>query len=119
MTADPSDTVCYLVGPDQLLVNRLSGDYSPLHSDPLSRCEPVATGRFCTASAPSDFAARAVLDTLGGDVDLTSMSARFTGPVWPGDVAGRPGRGVNGFGPARARLMAKGLVCGPEHGRGT
>jgi hypothetical protein len=33
-----------------------------------------------------------------------------------GEVAGRLGRGVNSFGPARASLIFKGLVFAPEHG---
>lgn len=33
-----------------------------------------------------------------------------------GEVAGRLGRGVNSFGPARASLISKGLVYAPEHG---
>lgn len=33
-----------------------------------------------------------------------------------GEVAGRLGRGANSFGPARASLIAKGLVYAPEHG---
>lgn len=33
-----------------------------------------------------------------------------------GEVAARLGRGVNSFGPARASLIAKGLVYAPEHG---
>lgn len=33
-----------------------------------------------------------------------------------GEVAARLGRGVNSFGPARASLIAKGLVYAPGHG---
>ena len=33
-----------------------------------------------------------------------------------GEVAGRLGRGVNSFGPARASLISKGLIYAPEHG---
>lgn len=33
-----------------------------------------------------------------------------------GEVAGRLGRGANSFGPARASLIAKGLIYAPEHG---
>lgn len=33
-----------------------------------------------------------------------------------GDVAARLGRSVNSFGPARASLIAKGLIFAPEHG---
>jgi acyl dehydratase len=31
------------------------------------------------------FAGRAVLEVAGAGATLTSMSARFAGPVWPGD----------------------------------
>jgi hypothetical protein len=33
-----------------------------------------------------------------------------------GDVAARLGRSVTSFGPARASLIAKGLIFAPEHG---
>jgi hypothetical protein len=33
-----------------------------------------------------------------------------------GEVAARLGRGANSFGPARASLIAKGLIYAPEHG---
>jgi hypothetical protein len=33
-----------------------------------------------------------------------------------GEVAGRLGRAVNSFGPARASLISKGLIYAPEHG---
>ena len=33
-----------------------------------------------------------------------------------GEIAGRLGRGVSSFGPARASLIAKGLIYAPEHG---
>ena len=33
-----------------------------------------------------------------------------------GDVAARLGRGVTSFGPARAKLISKGLIFAPEHG---
>jgi hypothetical protein len=33
-----------------------------------------------------------------------------------GDVAARLGRSVTSFGPARANVIAKGLIFAPEHG---
>jgi acyl dehydratase len=83
---DSVKTVSYQTSRDQALVYRLSGDYNPLHSDPsfavragLDR--PILHG-LCTFG----FAARAALDVVGAGGVLTSMSARFAGPVWPGDT---------------------------------
>lgn len=83
---DSGKTVSYQTSRDQALIYRLSGDYNPLHSDPsfavragLDR--PILHG-LCTFG----FAARAALDVVGAGAVLTSMSARFAGPVWPGDT---------------------------------
>ncbi|MDH3008434.1 MULTISPECIES: MaoC/PaaZ C-terminal domain-containing protein [Gordonia] len=79
-------TLTYETRPDQALIYRLSGDYNPLHSDPAFAARagmdrPILHG-LCTFG----FAGRAVLDVAGPDATLTSMSARFAGPVWPGDT---------------------------------
>ena len=82
---DSVKTVGYQTSRDQALIYRLSGDYNPLHSDPSFAARagldrPILHG-LCTFG----FAARAVLDVAGIGAVLTSMSARFAGPVWPGD----------------------------------
>lgn len=82
----PTKTVTYQTHPDQALLYRLSGDYNPLHSDPAFAARagmdrPILHG-LCTFG----FAGRAVLEMAGTDRTLTSMSARFAGPVWPGDT---------------------------------
>lgn len=74
---------------DQALLYRLSGDRNPLHSDPWFAREragfpaPILHG-LCTYG----IAGRALLFALcgGDDARLTSMSARFTAPVLPGEV---------------------------------
>lgn len=82
----PVKTVTYHTRPEQALLYRLSGDYNPLHSDPAFAARaghdrPILHG-LCTFG----FAGRAVLDVAGPDAVLTSMSARFAAPVWPGDT---------------------------------
>jgi len=37
-------------------------------------------------------------------------------PAFLREVATRLGSGTNSFGPARANLLSKGLICAPEHG---
>lgn len=94
-------TVTLQTRPDQALIYRLSGDYNPLHSDPAFAAragldQPILHG-LCTFG----FAGRAVLEVAGADAALTSMSARFAGPVWPGDTLAvdlwRPDESTVGF----------------------
>jgi acyl dehydratase len=73
---------------DQALIYRLSGDYNPLHIDPdIARQarfdRPILHG-LCTYGV----AGRALLTGLaGGDASrLTSMSCRFSSPVYPGET---------------------------------
>ena len=74
--------------PDQALIFRLSGDFNPLHADPdyARRAgfeAPILHGR-CTYG----IACHAILKTIC-DYDFTLISgldARFTSPVYPGDV---------------------------------
>lgn len=85
-TTGPAKTVTYTTRPDQALIYRLSGDYNPLHSDPAFAAragmdKPILHG-LCTFG----FAGRAVLEVAGPDRTLVAMSARFAGPVWPGDT---------------------------------
>lgn len=75
------------IRPEQALFYRLNGDMNPLHSDPaVARSAgfpaPIMHG-MCTFSV----VAKALLDRLchkPGD-RLVSMSARFTGPLYPGE----------------------------------
>lgn len=78
--------ISYETRPDQALIYRLAGDYNPLHSDPAfakraGMDRPILHG-LCTFG----FAGRAVLDFTGDEARLQRMSARFAGPVWPGDT---------------------------------
>ena len=74
--------------PWQALLYRLSGERSPLHTDP----EYAALGGFTRpilqGACTFGFAGRAILQAMyGGDPDrFGSMSARFAAPVVPGDV---------------------------------
>ena len=74
---------------DQALIYRLSGDRNPLHSDPWFAREmagfekPILHG-LCTYG----FAGRALLAELAGNdaAKLTSVTARFSAPVFPGET---------------------------------
>jgi acyl dehydratase len=85
---DPDHEVTYQTSEDQALIYRLSGDRNPLHSDPSFATaagfdKPILHG-LCTYG----FTGRALLHTLceGDPARFTSMDARFSSPVWPGDA---------------------------------
>ncbi|KAF8022638.1 hypothetical protein BT93_F0220 [Corymbia citriodora subsp. variegata] len=74
--------------PSQALLYRLSGDYNPLHSDPMIAkvagfSRPILHG-LCTMG----FAARAIIKCIcKGDPDMVkSISARFLLHVYPGET---------------------------------
>ncbi len=74
---------------DQALIYRLSGDRNPLHSDPWFAKEmagfpkPILHG-LCTYGVSG----RALVAELGKGVaaNITSIAARFTSPVFPGET---------------------------------
>jgi acyl dehydratase len=83
----PDHTVAYQTLPEQALIYRLSGDRNPLHSDPefaklAGFDRPILHG-LCTYG----FTGRALLHTLcdSDPARFTSMSGRFTSPVFPGE----------------------------------
>lgn len=86
---DPDAEVALPTREDQALIYRLSGDRNPLHSDPWFARElagfpkPILHG-LCTYGVSG----RALIAELGdGDASrITAISARFTSPVFPGDV---------------------------------
>lgn len=73
--------------PEQALLYRLCGDANPLHADPaaaltqagITHGRPILHG-LCTLG----FVGRAVALSTGRPI--TSLSARFSRPVWPGDT---------------------------------
>ena len=78
----------FVIPPNQALLYRLTAGRNPLHSDPAIAAEaghavPILHGR-CT----SGFVARELIaHKLGGDpTRLTELTARFLGPVFPGDT---------------------------------
>jgi acyl dehydratase len=84
---EPDHTVTYQTRPEQALIYRLSGDRNPLHSDPqfaklAGFDRPILHG-LCTYG----FTGRALLHTLcdSDPARFTSMSGRFTSPVFPGE----------------------------------
>lgn len=79
-------TITYRTSRDQALLYRLSGDYNPLHSDPAFAARAGLDSPILHGLCTFGFAGRAVLELVGTESALTSMSARFAGPVWPGDT---------------------------------
>jgi acyl dehydratase len=86
---EPDASIALPTRDDQALIYRLSGDRNPLHSDPWFAREmagfptPILHG-LCTYG----FAGRALLAELaGGQASrLTAMAARFSAPVFPGEI---------------------------------
>ena len=86
---EPDARVALPTRKDQPLIYRLSGDRNPLHSDPwfakelAGFPEPIMHG-LCTYG----FSGRALIAELGdGDASaVTSIDARFTKPVFPGET---------------------------------
>jgi len=72
---------------EQALIYRLSGDYNPLHVDPRVGSEAGFGGVILHGLSTFGFAARAILNTVGGGLPsaLRYFGARFTAPVAPGD----------------------------------
>ena len=85
---EPDEVVSYATRPDQALLFRLSGDRTPLHSDPsfaaLAGFERPILHGLCTYG----FTGRALLHALceSDPRRFGSMSGRFTRPVLPGDT---------------------------------
>jgi acyl dehydratase len=74
--------------PQQALIYRLSGDYNPIHADPVAARmagfdRPILHG-LCTMG----FATRALIETYAPSEPerLTSMFVRFSKPVFPGET---------------------------------
>lgn len=84
-----ADHICDLTTlPQAALLYRLSGDYNPVHADPVlakkaGYARPILHGR-CTFGV----AGRAILRACCEDdaSRLQAMSARFTAPVYPGET---------------------------------
>lgn len=84
----PDATVELPTREDQALIYRLSGDRNPLHSDPWFAAlagfpKPILHG-LCTYGV----AGRALVSELGGGdaTKVTTVAARFSAPVFPGDT---------------------------------
>jgi acyl dehydratase len=74
--------------PQSALIYRLSGDYNPIHADPVAAAKagfeaPILHG-LCTLGV----ATRALLSAFANGIPerLTSLSVRFSRPVFPGET---------------------------------
>ncbi len=86
---EPDARIALPTRADQALIYRLSGDRNPLHSDPWFAREmagfptPILHG-LCAPTASY----RALLGELAGGqaARLTAVAARFSAPVFPGEI---------------------------------
>lgn len=84
-----ADAVCELPTlPQAALIYRLSGDYNPIHADPVLAKKagfdkPILHG-LCTFGV----ATRAIISTMCGEdpAKLKSVALRFSSPVYPGET---------------------------------
>jgi acyl dehydratase len=79
--------VSYQTHAQQALLYRLTGDHNPLHSDPAFALKAGFDRPILHGLCPYGFTGRALLHTLCGSdpARFTSMGARFSRPVVPGD----------------------------------
>ena len=83
------DIVCDLpTRPEMALIYRLSGDINPLHADPDFARQAGYPRPILHGLATMGVAGHALLKTLCGydPARLTSMSVRFSAPVFPGET---------------------------------
>jgi len=109
----PDEVVEFAIAPEQALIYRLSGDYNPLHADPVvARAagfpNPILHG-LCTYG----FAGRAVLEALtrGEPARLKRFDVRYSSPVFPGETLRvEMWREESGRASLRARVVERDLV---------
>jgi acyl dehydratase len=89
----PSDRACdeaieYVIRPDQAMLYRLSGDWNPLHIDPVIAREAGFAAPILQGLCTYGFVGRAVLKALcGGSANrLKRVDVRFSSPVFPGET---------------------------------
>jgi peroxisomal enoyl-CoA hydratase 2 len=82
----PTYVVTESTSPESAIIYRLSGDYNPLHIDPSIGKGAGFGGCILHGLATYGYAARAVLEKVGGNDPsaLKSFAVRFTSPVAPG-----------------------------------
>jgi acyl dehydratase len=86
--ARPADLGCTLaIRPEQGLVYRLSGDLNPLHADPEVARRAGLPGPVMQNLCTLGVACRGLLETIceSDPTLVTSIEARYTGGVYPGD----------------------------------
>ena len=108
----PAQTCDIATLPQSALIYRLSGDYNPIHADPDAAAKagfdrPILHG-LCTLGV----ATRAALATLadGRPERLVSLSARFSRPVFPGEIIRTEFIVANDHIRFRSRVLERDLV---------
>lgn len=109
---EPSAVLALPTLPQSALIYRLSGDYNPIHADPVA-ADKAGLGRpilhgLCTLG----MATRAAIDTLcGGDSNrMKSLSVRFSKPVYPGETIQTEFFGEGDTVRFRARVLERDVV---------
>lgn len=84
----PDRTIAVPTRADQALLYRLNGDRNPLHSDPVAAAAAGFPRPILHGLATYGVATRILVEeVLGGDpARLGAVSARFTAPVFPGEI---------------------------------
>ncbi|WP_137389645.1 MaoC/PaaZ C-terminal domain-containing protein [Rhodoligotrophos defluvii] len=109
LQGSPAGIVDLPIRPEQALLYRLNGDMNPIHSDPLAARQAGFPKPLLHGMCTFGMVAKAVAQQLCSDdpARLVAMSARFTGPVFPGETLRTE---IYANGAFRARVLERDAV---------